>query len=64
MVESGDTISIQADGDSNIILENLELGQKNKSGWSSIKNLQSGDYLTATSDLDLEYKGMVSCCID
>ena len=59
MVKSGKTFSIQADGDSNIKLDNLELGQKNKGGWSSIKNLQSEQYLTATSILDLEYQGMI-----
>ena len=64
VVKRGNTFSIQADGDSNIVLEDLELGQKNKGGWSSIKNLKSGEYLTATSHLDLEFRGMVSCFID
>ena len=59
MVKSGKTFSIQADGDSDIVLDNLELGQKNKGGWSSIKNFQSGQYLTTTSNLDLEFQGMI-----
>ena len=64
LVEGDESFTIQAKDNPKIALPgDWQLGPNNKLGWSSIKNLQSGKYLTATSLLELTHKGMILCLI-
>ena len=52
---------IQADDESQFALYGeWELGPENESGWRSVNNVQTGEYLTATSLNTLTFRGMAS----